>query len=250
MTVEHDVFETVFNVPMECQACVESVESALKPLDLQNVKVDLASETVTAVGHVSPSAIVRAIQNTGKDAIIRGTGKPNSAAVCILESFDEKEFELPVKGLARIVAVSETIIYVDLTVNGLPRGTYFPQIRASGNLSRGALSTGSLFHAFPSVEVDKPANSESAVNSIGAFSTISKNLFSAQTFLLAKLSVQDLIGRSIVLLTLENEVSENAICGVIARSAGAWENDKQVCSCTGKTVWQEREQALKRGVTS
>ena len=29
------------------------------------------------------------------------------------------------------------------------------------------------------------------------------------------------------------------LAGVIARSAGAWTNDKTVCSCSGKTQWQE-----------
>lgn len=250
MTSQSLLFETVFNVPMECQACVDSVQNALAPLPLKDIKVDLATQTVTALGQVSPSAIVKAIQETGKDAIIRGTGKPNSAAVCILESFDENDRQHPVKGLARIVAVSQSDIYVDLTVNGLPKGKYYPQIRVSGNLSEGALSTGRLFHAFPEVDVSVPATTGSTLNSLGAFSTASKSLFSGQSFLQAKLSVSELIGRSIVLSTIKDEVSENAICGVIARSAGAWENDKLVCSCTGKTVWQEREQALERGVTS
>ncbi|OBA20809.1 Cu,Zn superoxide dismutase-like protein, partial [Metschnikowia bicuspidata var. bicuspidata NRRL YB-4993] len=158
-------FETVFNVPMECQACVESVEAALRQLPLHGFKADLKTETVTAVGQVSPSAIVKAIQETGKDAIIRGTGKPNSAAVCILETFDESDREHPVKGLARIVAVSDQHIYVDLTVNGLAQGVYYPQIRALGNLSRGAESTGSLFHAFSAVEVNQPSSAESTVHS-------------------------------------------------------------------------------------
>lgn len=250
MTVNEEHFETVFNVPMECQACVDLVENALKSLPLHETKVDLKTQTVTAIGRTSPSAIVKAIQETGKDAIIRGTGKPNSAAVCILESFHDSDIEHPVKGLARIVAVSESTIYVDLTLNGLAKGVYYPQIRALGNLSKGASSTGKLFHAFPSIEVTQPATSGSAINSLGAFSAVSKTLFAAQTFLQAPLAVSELIGRSVVLSRVKDEVGENDICGVIARSAGAWENDKLVCSCTGKTVWQEREQALARGVTS
>ncbi|GEQ67605.1 hypothetical protein JCM33374_g1270 [Metschnikowia sp. JCM 33374] len=248
MTVEEKQFETVFNVPMECQACVDAIVTSLEPLKLTDVKIDLPTQTVTAIGGVSPSAIVRAIQSTGKDAIIRGTGKPNSAAVCILESFDDSDRDQPVKGLARIVAVSDSDIYVDFTVNGLPKGTYYPQVRASGNLSQGALSTGKLIHAFPSVEVTQPASLWSTVSSIGAFTTESESMFAAQTFLHARLAVHELIGRSIVLSTVKDQVQENSLCGVIARSAGAWENDKQVCSCTGKTVWQEREQAVQRGV--
>ncbi|CAJ0826137.1 20122_t:CDS:2 [Entrophospora sp. SA101] len=29
------------------------------------------------------------------------------------------------------------------------------------------------------------------------------------------------------------------IAGIIARSAGAFENTKKVCSCSGKTLWEE-----------
>ncbi|EEQ39139.1 Heavy-metal-associated domain family protein [Clavispora lusitaniae] len=243
-------FETVFNVPLECQSCVDSVDAALKRLkDIESFNVDLKSETVTVMGNLPPSEIVKAIQATGKDAIIRGTGKPNSAAVCILESFDPKDKLQPVKGLARIVAVSDSDVYVDLTVNGLPKGTYYPSIRKSGNLSLGALSTGGLFHAFAPIEVDQPSDLTTTINSLGAFNS-DKSLFSGQSFLHANLKVQDLIGRSMILSKLKDDISKDALCGVIARSAGAWENDKSVCSCTGKTVWQERVDAVQRGVTS
>lgn len=246
------LFETIFNVPMECESCVESIGQSLAGLQgLENVKIDLKTQTVTIVGCLPPSEIVRAIQETGKDAIIRGTGKPNSAAVCILESFDPKDFQQPVKGLARIVSVSDNDVYVDLTVNGLPKGTYYPLIRVSGNLSEGAFSTGSVFHAFAPIEIDQLSDMSTRINSLGAFTTPdSKSLFSGQSFLHAKLNVSELIGRSMVLSKWKDEVSSDALCGVIARSAGAWENNKAVCSCTGKTVWQEREDAVMRGVTS
>ncbi len=41
---------------------------------------------------------------------------------------------------------------------------------------------------------------------------------------------------------------EDTVAGVIARSAGVWENDKTVCSCTGKTLWEERKDELKKGM--
>lgn len=244
------LFETVFNVPMECESCVNSVSGALKGLkDVESYQVDLKSETATVVGNVPPSEIVKAIQATGKDAIIRGTGKPNSAAVCILESFDPRDRLQPVKGLARVVAVSDLNVYVDLTVNGLEKGDYYLLVRTSGDLSEGALSTGAVFHAFAPIEVDQPSDLSTTINSLNAFDSDSL-LFSGQSFLPANLKIQELIGRSMVLSKLKGEVSSDALCGVIARSAGAWENDKLVCSCTGKTVWQERVDAVHRGVTS
>ncbi|CCG21125.1 Ccs1 protein [Candida orthopsilosis Co 90-125] len=243
-------FEIVFAVPMECKACVESITNALKPLDgVDKFDINLKSNLVITEGSLPPSEIVKAIQATGRDAIIRGTGKPDSAAVCILESFDPKDRLKPVKGLARIVQVSPQNVFVDLTVNGLPKGVYYPSIRASGNLSEGALSTGKLFYALDPINVNQPSNASTTINSLGASTTEdSEELYAGQSFLYAKLTPSQLIGRSIVLSTLQNEVTKDSLVGVIARSAGAWENDKQVCSCSGKTIWQERTDAKAHGV--
>ena len=30
-------------------------------------------------------------------------------------------------------------------------------------------------------------------------------------------------------------------CGIIARSAGLFENDKQICQCDGVSLWNERD---------
>lgn len=244
-------FEIVFNVPLECESCVGSVSEALKKIPgVTDYKVSLSDQQVTTTGSVSPSEIVKAIQETGRDAIIRGTGKPNSAAVCILESFDKSDIQQPVKGLARIVSVAPQKLFVDLTVNGLSKGTYYPSIRVSGNLSQGALSTGEVFHQFAPIEVDQPATLSTTIGAIGTKIIHGEGLFSGQSFLQADLSINDLIGRSVVLSSLKDKISSDLLVGVIARSAGAWENDKQVCSCSGKTIWQERNDALARGVTS
>lgn len=41
---------------------------------------------------------------------------------------------------------------------------------------------------------------------------------------------------------------DGIVVGVIARSAGVWENEKVVCGCSGKTVWEEREEMVGRGM--
>lgn len=38
------------------------------------------------------------------------------------------------------------------------------------------------------------------------------------------------------------------VVGVVARSAGVWENAKVVCACSGKTVWEEREEMMSKGI--
>jgi len=227
--------QTVYNVELTCQSCVDSVKKALRDVNgLTKFDIDLKNQRVMVEGIAPPSSIVQAIQATGRDAIIRGTGKPNSAAVSILESFNEQDKFAPVKGLARIVSTNDERLLVDITLNGLPKGTYYPSFRKSGDISQGALSTGDLFHEFPEIKVDTPSDLP--------------NLFSGQNFASANLKISDLIGRSMVVSSSKDQITPGSLAGVIARSAGVWENDKQVCSCSGKTVWQERQDAQKQGV--
>lgn len=218
---------------MECESCVSTVKNAIKDIKgITSFDIDLKEQRLKVEGSAPPSSIVKAIQSTGKDAIIRGTGKPNSAAVCILESFQDNVN--PVKGLARIVSVNPDEVLIDLTMNGVSKGIYYPSIRSNGNISNGALSTGTSIFQMKPVEVNEKSNL------IG--------LFSGQQFVTLPLKIHELIGRSMVLSKLEDKVGEEDFVGVIARSAGAWENDKHVCSCTGKTVWQERDDAHEKGI--
>lgn len=243
-------FEIVFNVPMECNSCVESITNALKPIkEISEFDINLDSNMVTTKSSLPPSELVKIIQTTGRDAIIRGTAKPNSAGVCILESFDPKDIKQPVKGLARIVNVNTDELFIDLTVNGLPKGTYYPLIRKTGNLSQGAMSTGNPFYELSPIEVMTKVNNTTTINSLGAASySDDQELYSGQAFLHAKLNVSDLIGRSIILSKLNDGPTPDSLVGIIARSAGAWENDKLICSCSGKTVWEERKDALSKGL--
>jgi copper chaperone for superoxide dismutase len=64
--------------------------------------------------------------------------------------------------------------------------------------------------------------------------------------------IWELIGRSIV-VSKDKEGSfkredPDTLVGVIARSAGVWDNDKTVCSCSGKTVWEERKEQVDKGM--
>lgn len=46
----------------------------------------------------------------------------------------------------------------------------------------------------------------------------------------------------------DGEERGREVCGVVARSAGVWENEKVVCGCSGKTVWEEREEMVGKGM--
>lgn len=168
---------------------------------------------------VAPSAIITAIQATGRDAILRGSGQPNSAAVSILETHAAGIAD-PIRGLARLVQVSPNQSIVDLTVKGLSPGCYFASVRENGDISLGAVSTGAVWVGGADGE-PRGRLGELVVDASGAGSAL----------LVRDVRVWELIGRSFVLSSKESGFAENdpdTLCGVIARSAGVWENEKTV----------------------
>lgn len=70
--------------------------------------------------------------------------------------------------------------------------------------------------------------------------------------------IWEAVGRGIVVqredvgeraMETEGDESRDAVAvGVVARSAGVWENEKVVCGCSGKTVWEEREEMVSKGM--
>lgn len=106
---------------------------------------------------------------------------------------------------------------IDLTVRGLLPGTYDATVRAAGDISRGVASTGGVW------EGEKGRLGTVEVGALGAGSVLVDR----------PIEVWELIGRSIA-VEKRGEKGET-IVGVIARSAGVWENEKTVgCAHPGR----------------
>ncbi len=65
--------------------------------------------------------------------------------------------------------------------------------------------------------------------------------------------VWEMVGRGIMVCKTDigdeaGKDEDGIVMGVVARSAGVWENEKVVCGCSGKTVWEEREEQVSRGI--
>ena len=60
-----------------------------------------------------------------------------------------------------------------------------------------------------------------------------------------QLKVWDIIGRSFCIYEHfdngDGNCGNKIACGIIARSAALFENMKKICTCSGKTLWQERD---------
>ena len=163
------------------------------------------------------------------------------AAVCILEAHSISTLDR-IRGLARMVQVSPCLTLIDLTIRGLPQGEYCVTIRETGDISQGAISTGELW------------KKEDQINHQGELGLVVVGENGMGNIVIGTpLQIWEVIGRAMV-ISSENEVegkfksNDNTLVGVIARSAGVWDNDKTVCSCSGKTLWEERRDQVKQGM--
>lgn len=142
-----------------------------------------------------------------------------------------------------MVQVGPSMTILDMTLRGVKPGSYNVTVRETGNISEGAASTGGVW--------DMVAAKQGRVAK-GVFGTIEVGKSGLGSVFLDKpIDIWEMIGRSVVVSRktegFEKEDPDTFV-GVIARSAGVWDNDKTVCSCSGKTVWEERKEQQAKGM--
>lgn len=144
-----------------------------------------------------------------------------------------------------MVEVSSGLTLIDLTIKGLTPGIYHATIRERGDISQGAISTGGIWEALKTAAGFKKARGSFGEIKVGKDGK-------GNAFLDKPFAIWEVIGRSMVVSKeAEGSFTQNdpdTLVGVIARSAGVWDNDKTVCSCSGKTVWEERKEQQGRGM--
>lgn len=147
-----------------------------------------------------------------------------------------------------MVQISSSMTLVDLTIRGLPAGEYWATVRQTGDISEGAASTGGIWEALKSKFKD-PEESQPR----GIFGTVQVGKDGmGSVFLDRPVQIWEMIGRSMIISKQKdgpfNKEDPDTLVGVIARSAGVWDNDKTVCSCSGKNVWEERKEQVGKGM--
>lgn len=150
-----------------------------------------------------------------------------------------------------MVQVGKSQTLVDLTLKGVSAGTYHATIRERGDISQGASSTGGIWEAIK--KAGGFSHSEPKSVARGLFGTVQVGQDGrGSAFLDRPVAIWELIGRGMVVSqNIEGPYSKDdadTLVGVVARSAGVWDNDKVVCSCSGKTVWEERKEQQKHGM--
>lgn len=144
-----------------------------------------------------------------------------------------------------MVQVAPNLTIIDLSIRGLSPGTYHATIRESGNISQGPESTGGIWDLF------RAKKEKTSARGILGTVQVSQGGMGA-VFLDKPIQIWEMIGRSIVVSRKQDgafkKQDPDTLVGVIARSAGVWDNDKTVCSCSGKTVWEERQEQTDKGM--
>ncbi|KAJ1920726.1 copper chaperone [Mycoemilia scoparia] len=224
---------------------------------IRSFNVSLEDQQVIVEGNARPSQIKRALEDSGRSVILRGAGSSNGenlgAAVCIFE-YTNNDNNSPHKtqsqGLARIVQVQESLCFIDVTVSGLTPGDYKLGIHTNGDMTDIPVSCGKLFKRAFAGTLSLPKEDDSAgekpLGDLGTF-TVGKSGWGDLVVESSKVKVWDIIGRSMLISSLSTSAPEFHIGGIIARSAGLFENDKQVCACSGATMWAESRTARKEG---
>lgn len=243
-----------FAVQMTCEKCAQKIRAALegKP-GVKSLSIDVGKEEVLVEAALTSAEVQALIESTGRRAVLKGIGGSEQdlgAAVAMLDGAG------PVTGVVRFLQLSEERCLIDGTLDGLEPGPHGLHVHALGDLTQDCLSCGEHFNPFGRSH-GGPGDSDRHVGDLG---NILAGPDGRASFRLedTQLKVWDVIGRSLVVDAGEDDLGrgghplsrrtgnsgERLACGIIARSAGLFQNPKQICACDGVTLWEERDRPI------
>lgn len=258
-----------YAVQMKCPSCAEKIKGSLKDVEgITGFEVSFEKGTVLVESSLPSSVIQQKLESNGNTAVLMGYGgklvksrdrgdNVTTAAVAMLGhpvGFSNNM----VKGVVRFVQADDDVCVIDGTIDGLTPGCHGLHIHECGDISRGCDSVGEHFdlsggcHGGPH---DEPGKRHT-----GDLGNIEANESGRAVFRLEdeQVKVWDIIGRSIVVTSnaddygkgptefsqIDGSSGERLACGIISRSAGLFQNAKQICACDGVTIWDERNRPL------
>lgn len=214
-----------FAVQMTCDSCVDKVQKALKDVPgVNNVEINLEKQSVVVDTSLPTLDVQKKLESTGKKVVVRGYDG-SIAAVTILETGDQN-----VKGVVRFVQATPNTCIIDGTIDGLTPGQHEICVYECGDLSNGCANVGDVYN---------PTNAKNG-RIFGDLGTINAQNNGRAVFRFEDdvLKLSEVIGRSFVVRNKNQRVT----CGIIARSAGLFQNPKQICPCDGVSIWDESNQ--------
>jgi copper chaperone for superoxide dismutase len=255
---------TEFGVNLTCMKCVRATENVLKGVSgVSDFKVDLEKQSVVVTSTKSTNELQNILESTGKRAVVLGTGlsgdvlqnvKSLGAAVAMMGGLLGAG---KIEGVIRFVQVENDKCVIDGTIDGLkPQSEHALAIFECGDISAGCSSVGEHFNP-RDVRHGSPDSNERHIGDLGNIKTnqLGRAEFKFSDHLI---KVNDIIGRSIAVAEGKDDLGESnhplssvngncgnlLSCGIIARSAGLFQNTKRICACDGVTLWDERDKPL------
>ncbi|XP_023706522.1 copper chaperone for superoxide dismutase isoform X1 [Cryptotermes secundus] len=249
-----------FTVQMTCQKCVNKIRESLSNVKgIESIDISLDNETVIVETSLPSSEVQEKIESTGRRAVLKGYGGGGNlgAAVAMLGDASGCGFGI-VKGVVRFLQTDENTCVVDGTLDGLSPGLHGLHIHECGDISQGCDSVGGHFN--PRNTRHGSPDDEESERHAGDLGNITAGPDGRATFRLMDkvIKLWDIIGRSVVVTDgpddlgrgnhpqslQDGNAGQRVACGIIARSAGMFENSKRICACDGVTLWDEREKPL------
>nr|CAD7431914.1 unnamed protein product [Timema monikensis] len=241
-----------FAVEMSCGKCEEKVRGCLSALEGVKVsQVSLEKQSVVVETYQPSTIVLDCIRATGLRAVMKGYGVPGPQVAAVAMLGGETGCGLgPVKGVVRFLQTEQDRCLIDGTIDGLEPGHHGLHIHELGDLSGGCDTIGPHLnlrgtrHGGPHEDEDNRhtgdlGNIKADVNGRAVFRFEDKLV-----------KVGDIIGRSVAVNQgpddpASREGDEQRIaCGIIARSAGMFENSKRICACDGVELWDEKDRPL------
>uniref|UniRef100_A0A182KAL4 superoxide dismutase n=1 Tax=Anopheles christyi TaxID=43041 RepID=A0A182KAL4_9DIPT len=213
-----------FAVQIRGEDCVDAIKKTLS--DAGSISIDADKGSVLIETSVPWLDIHKRIEATGRRAVLTGFG--GQSAVSIVDHGNELT---NVRGVIRFCALSSVPgkkgAVIDGTIDGLSCNSNFQlNVHECGDISAGCSSVGDVYDSSP-IWSDEDGRA-----------TI--------RFVNDRLDVNDIIGRSVVIAqpSVGVEKERRLSCGIIARSAGIFQNYKKICACDGVTIWDERNKSI------
>nr|XP_056708767.1 copper chaperone for superoxide dismutase [Euleptes europaea] len=245
-----------FAVQMSCQNCVEAVQAALQEVPgIQVLDVNLDSQSVLLETSLQTEKVHSLLESTGRKAVLKGMGgttpQPfDSAAVAMISGPGS------VQGVVRFLQVSQKKCLIDGTVDGLEPGLHGLHVHEFGDITGSCESCGDHFN--PDGECH--GGPQDLHRHAGDLGNILAAADGRASFRMEdnRLKVYDIIGRSLVVDAGEDDLGRGShpdskvtgnsgkrmACGIIARTAGLFQNPKKICTCDGVTLWDERKRPI------
>ncbi|XP_029310345.1 copper chaperone for superoxide dismutase-like [Cottoperca gobio] len=243
-----------FAVQMTCESCAVKVRAALEgEPGVKSVSVDVGKEEVLVDSTLTSAEVQALIESTGRRAVLKGMGgseRDLGSAVAMLAGVGK------IQGVVRFLQLSEQRCLIDGTIDGLEPGPHGLHVHALGDLTLDCLSCGEHYNPLGQ-QHGGPGDSERHVGDLGNIVAAPDGRASFRQED-SQLKVWDVIGRSLVVDAGEDDLGRGAhplskqtgnsgerlACGIIARSAGLFQNPKQICACDGVTLWEERDRPI------